>query len=369
MYDDIKKIFSELVAIDSPSLEEREMADHIKILFGKLQVEFTEDESQSHTHSNAGNLHAVLSGVGNEPPILFSAHMDTVLPAHGKRAVMKEDGTVTSDGTTVLGADDLSGVTAIYEAVKYLKENQIPHRDIEILFSTGEELYCKGAKAFDYSTVRARQAYVLDLSGRIGNAAFAAPTILSFSAQIEGKAAHAGFCPENGINAIAAAVCAVSRLPQGRMDEETTANIGQIEGGKGVNIVAPSCTVRGEIRSLRHEKAVELLRRYRAEFQKAADAFGAGLNWEENVDVRAYETDLESKTVSDYQAAAAQAGVEAHFQKTFGGSDNNVFAQYGIEGIVIATSMNQVHSCEEYANIHEIAKVAEILVHLAERKC
>lgn len=128
--------------------------------------------------------------------------MDTVEPAKGKKAVSHEDGTVTSDGTTVLGADDLAGVTAIYEAVRHLIETKIPHRPIEILISTGEELYCKGANAFDYSQVQAKEAYVLDLSGAIGAAAYAAPTLVSFAAKIQGKAAHAGFHPEDGINSI-----------------------------------------------------------------------------------------------------------------------------------------------------------------------
>lgn len=364
MYDDVKSTFAALVEIDSPSLREKNMAKHITEMFRKLEIELSEDDSARQTGSDAGNLYAYVEGGANKKPVLLSAHMDTVMPACGKKAVFREDGEIRSDGTTVLGADDLAGVTAIYEAVKYIKRNKIPHRDFELLFTTGEELYCKGAKAFDHSRLKAKRAYVLDLSGRIGDAAYAAPTILSFCAHIQGTAAHAGFCPEQGINAIAAASRAVAALRQGRINEETTANIGVISGGEGVNIVAPECIVRGEIRSLKHEKAVEIAEEYKRQFKGAAAELGARLDWKETVDIRAYETGLESDAVTEYRRAAEAAGIEARLLKTFGGSDNNVFSQYGIDGLVIANSMNNVHSCTEYSNVHEIVKVTEILVQL-----
>ena len=210
----IADFFAELVFIDSPSLEECEMADTLKAKFAEIGVNFTEDHTQEQTGSNAGNLFARIPGSIDGAPVLFAAHMDTVEPAKGKKAVFHDDGTVTSDGTTVLGADDLAGVTAIYEAVRHITEAGAPHSPIEILISTGEELYCKGANAFDYSQVQAKEAYVLDLSGAIGAAAYAAPTLVSFKAEIQGKAAHAGFHPEDGINSIQAAARAVAQLPQ-----------------------------------------------------------------------------------------------------------------------------------------------------------
>ena len=164
----IADFFAELVSIDSPSLEECEMADTLKAKFAEIGVNFTEDHTQEQTGSNAGNLFARIPGSIDGAPVLFAAHMDTVEPAKGKKAVFHDDGTVTSDGTTVLGADDLAGVTAIYEAVRHITEAGAPHSPIEILISTGEELYCKGANAFDYSQVQAKEAYVLDLSGAIG---------------------------------------------------------------------------------------------------------------------------------------------------------------------------------------------------------
>lgn len=299
------------------------------------------------------------------PKHMSGGQQQRVEPAKGKKAVFHDDGTVTSDGTTVLGADDLAGVTAIYEAVRHITEAGAPHSPIEILISTGEELYCKGANAFDYSQVQAKEAYVLDLSGAIGAAAYAAPTLVSFKAEIQGKAAHAGFHPEDGINSIQAAARAVAQLPQGHMAESTTANIGKIGGGSGTNIVSESCLVEGEIRSLNHETAMELLATYQKTFQQEADAIGAKLVWEEKLNIHAYETPLTGVAAKHYESAVAKEGLTAAFEKTFGGSDNNVFAQHGIEGLVIATSMNQVHSCAEYTKIPEIAQVARIVANLA----
>lgn len=364
--EEIAKVFAKLVSIDSPSLKEREMADHLKKLFGEIGVNLEEDNSQEVTGSNAGNLFGRLEGAAGSEPVLFGVHMDTVEPAKGKTAVFHQDGTVTSDGTTVLGADDLAGVTAIYEAVRHLKEQKVPHRTIEILITTGEELYCKGANAFDYSKVRAKEAYALDLSGKIGAAAYAAPTLISFSATVQGKAAHAGFYPEKGINSIQAAAKAIARLSQGRIDENTTANIGVFSGGTGTNIVPENCTVGGEIRSLNHEKAMKILNEYHNIFQEEAARNEAVLRWEEKLNIIAYETSLSGKTAENYRKAVEKAGLTAEFEKTFGGSDNNVFAQHGIEGLVIATSMNQVHSCREYCSIPEIRQVSEILVNLCE---
>lgn len=340
------------------------MAEHLKKLFGEIGVELEEDHTQNVTGSNAGNLFGRLEGESGSEPLLLGVHMDTVEPSRGKKAVFHPDGRVTSDGTTVLGADDLAGVTAIYEAVRYLKEQNVLRRTVEILITTGEELYCKGANAFDYSRVQSKEAYALDLSGKIGAAAYAAPTLISFSATVRGKAAHAGFYPEKGINSIQAAARAIARLSQGRIDENTTANIGLFSGGTGTNIVPESCTAGGEIRSLNHEKAMKILKEYHQIFQEEADQAGAKLQWEEKLNIIAYETSLSGKAAQNYKKAVEKAGLTAEFEKTFGGSDNNVFAQHGIEGLVIATSMNQVHSCSEYCSIPEIRQVSEILVNL-----
>lgn len=208
-----------------------------------------------------GNIFAVLDGeLEGElegDPVIFCAHMDVVEPGSGKKSVLEKDGTIHSAGDTVLGADDISGILEILYGVQLVLDSGKPHKKIEILFTIGEELYVKGSDVFDYSKVTAKQAYVLDLSGAVGTAARRAPSIISVRAEIKGKAAHAGFEPENGIHAIFAAANAVSRLCMGHVDEETTFNIGTIQGGTVTNIVPDCCVLTGEIRSYDHGKALE----------------------------------------------------------------------------------------------------------------
>lgn len=360
----IVKTFLELAVIDSPSLGEREAADYVKKRFKQMGILLEEDHAGGKIGGNAGNLYGFIKGNVPGAPILLSAHLDTVEPSAGKKAVVHEDGTITSDGTTVLGADDMAGVAVIIEAISYIQEQRLPHRDIEVLFTVAEELYCRGASCFDFSKVKSHDAYVLDLSGPVGKAANAAPTILSFCGTIRGKAAHAGFEPEAGIHAIQAVCKAVAGLNMGRIDEETTANVGLIKGGDGTNIIPEICTVKGEIRSLKHEKAMQVLQEFRTEFQQAADEVNAAFEWQEEVHITAYETDEEENAVKDYCRACEKLGITPEIESTFGGSDNNVFAQYGIKGMVLSTAMNQVHSCREYTQTDELVRSAEVVVQL-----
>lgn len=360
----IVKTFTELVSIDSPSLGERQLADYLVKRFAKIGIALQEDDAGGRCGSNAGNLYAYVEGALPGEPLLLSSHMDTVAPAFGKKAVVREDGTITSDGTTVLGADDMAGITAILEAITFLKEKRLAHRSFELLFTVGEELYGKGAKEFDYRVVKSRQAYVLDLTGKVGDAAYMAPTIVSFEAKMIGKAAHAGFHPEDGIHAIRAAAWAIMDLEIGRMDEETTANIGRIQGGEGINIVPSECSLQGEIRSLNHEKALSTVEAYRAVFEKAAEKAGAQLVWDTQLHIISYETDKEHPVVKNYFRACEKLGIAPRLVKTFGGSDHNVFAQHGITGIVMANAMNCVHSCEEYTEIEELKRSTQIVTEL-----
>ncbi len=354
-FEEIKTLFSTLVSIDAPSGGEEEMGRYLIKLYGKLGISLEQDPE--------GNLYGFIPGTGES--ILLSAHQDTVEPSRGKTAVFEEDGTVVyGNGSSVLGADDASGLLEIYLAVKKLLASGAPHRSIELLFSTREEKFCEGASAFDFRKIKSGTAYVLDLSGPIGHAAFAAPTIISFDATIPGRAAHAGFEPEAGIHAIKAAAYGITALPQGRIDDELTGNIGLIQGGCGVNIIPETARLSGEIRSLKHEKALHLAKQYRSILENAAKSEGASLSWEERVHIQAYETHREAEVATAYEKACKSLGIVPVLQKTFGGSDANVFSQHGIESIVIANSMYKIHSTEEYTDLREIAQVVDILLAL-----
>ncbi len=356
--------FLQLTAIDNPSLDERAMADEIERRLTKLGISWTEDDSRKKTGGNAGNIFARAEGTIPGPAVLFSAHMDSVQPASGKRAAVHADGTITGDGTTVLGADDLAGVAEILEMLQCLKESGTPHRTIELLITAAEELYDVGSEFFDYSQITAKEAYVLDSSGETGTFLYKAPSIISFEFQIHGTAAHAGFNPELGVHAIAIAAAAIQNVKMGHVDEETTVNIGEISGGAGTNIVPELCTVKGEIRSYRHEKALKQLGQLEEIFAHAAKEYRGSITTKNRIALIAYETPENSRCIRNYRTVCEKLGYPFDPQESFGGSDNNGLAAHGIEGIVLACGMQNVHSTKEYSTVKSLTETTQALLEL-----
>ena len=358
--DRLTKLFCELVAVDSPSYGERAMAD---LLTGKLEAlgfTVTEDDAAGKLGGNAGNLIATMQGSLDLPPLLLCAHMDTVAPAFGKKAVVEPDGRIHSAGDMVLGADDLAAVAAIIEAVTALKEGNIPHRSLEVLISAAEENYCRGADALDKGMLQAKEAYILDLDAPVGTAAVSAPTVLDFQIRCDGRSSHAGFAPEKGVSAILAAANAMMRLPGGRISPDTTLNYGLIEGGTQTNIVPDVCTVRGEIRSSDDAFAFALLEQVKQVFTECCRQMGAEAVCTDRCLVHAYETPKDSPVVRRYEKVCAAMGFPVELIRTFGASDNNCLAQCGIQGIVVASAMHGCHTCDEYTTVRELTDVAAI---------
>ena len=361
--------FLRLAAFDSESFNEGAVADHLAKRLEDLGLKVIRDDVGRRVSGNsgaAGNIYSFLAGNAEGDPVLFSAHMDTVAPGRGKKPVIGTDGKVTSSGDTVLGADDVTGISAILEMLEVIKENDLPHPDIEVVFFAAEEVYCVGSSGFDYSLIRSRMAYVLDLDGPVGRIANRAPSIIQFETTVLGKSAHAGFEPEKGVSAISIAARAIDRLKIGRIDGETTANIGIINGGTGKNVVPEAVRLEGEVRSLNDVRAQEITETIRREFEKAAEEFGGKAVFRERKMITAYVTDPGSKTVRAYREAIHFLGYgEAELVTTFGGSDNNNLCLHGIEGVVISNAMNKVHTVDEYFYIDEFVKSAEIVVKLA----
>ncbi|MEL7622840.1 MAG: M20/M25/M40 family metallo-hydrolase [Clostridiales bacterium] len=360
--------FRELISIYSPTFGERDFCHLLRSKLTGLGIVCQEDDAGAQIGGNCGNLYGYLDGALPGPPLLFSAHMDTVGPARGKEAILHENGKITSGGGTILGADDVSGIAIILEALTRLKETKTPHRSIELLFPVAEERYGLGSAVANYSKLHAKEAYVLDLSGDIGEAANAAPTLISFTASIQGRAAHAGFAPKEGIHAISAAAKAIARVPMGEPEPGVTCNIGIISGGEAGNIVPESCTVTGEIRSLSHSTALEWLGRVRGIFEEEAKAAGASVAFVHRCEITAYETPADSTVVRRFKRACEAAGVAFKLHSTLGGSDNNHFALHGIAGLVIACSMHEVHSTREYADIHEMERCVRLVMNLMTEK-
>lgn len=356
--------FIQLVEIDSVSFHERKMADVLTQKLQQLGFTVQEDDAAKQFGGEAGNLYAYLPGTLPGEPLLFSSHMDTVTPGIGKRAVLYEDGRITSAGDTVLGSDDVAGIVSILEAIRTLQENNIPRRDLEVLFTFAEEPYVKGCYAFDFSKVRSRQAYGLDISGPVGRASLQEPTLISYEIRITGKASHAGFAPEKGVNAIAAAAQAISAIQQGRIDEETTVNIGKITGGQLTNIVPELAVVEGEVRSYSHEKALAQVREIRRAFEEAAKAFDADIEMKEEICLYAYRVEPDEPVVKRFQNVCKELGLSGELTRTCGGSDNNAFNRNGLHGIVLACGMNEVHSTREYTTRDELTRCAAIVAGL-----
>lgn len=356
------KTFQELVAIDSPSFGERRMADELTVRLLKLGFTVSEDRAGEYYGGTAGNLYAYRKGSLPGKPLLFSTHMDTVEPACGKKAVIQEDGRITSDGTTVLGADCMAGTAAILEAIEEIEEEERDCRDLELLFFIGEEKHLRGSEVFDYSGVTARESYILDLSGEPGRAAGQAPSLVDFQVTIHGKSAHAGFAPEKGVHAIAVAARAVARMELGRTEEDTTINIGHIEGGvKATNIVPDTCFLMGEVRSYSHERAVEQMKRIEALFQEEADRAKAGCEVNYTVPLHAYQIPEDHPAVKRFQRACGRLGLPGTLEPTFGGSDQSNLSLHGIYGLVLASAMEQVHSCGEYTTVENLQTVTELV--------
>jgi tripeptide aminopeptidase len=365
--------FKTMVEFDSETYHERELADYLTSELKELGFEVWEDDAGIQlkeritgygSQSPTGNLYGLLKGNTDAPSILLSAHMDTVRPGIGKRAVQDENGVITSEGETILGADDLSGVAAILEAVRVIKEENISHPDIEVLFPVAEENYGKGSQLIDYSKIKSKLAYVFDLSGEIGLAATAAPTLISFEIRIQGKNAHAGFCPQLGINAIEIGAHAISQLKQGWVDDVTTVNIGKISGGKQTNIVPDECIVLGEIRSLKDEQAIKELNKLKEVFEHTAASYEGSIEFHYEKQIEAYEIGEEEEVVRRFRKASEELGLNPVTEYTLGGSDNNHFVRNGIRGIVVACGMNEVHTTKEYTTVDQLEKSASLALFL-----
>ncbi|MCR5330781.1 MAG: M20/M25/M40 family metallo-hydrolase [Lachnospiraceae bacterium] len=375
MIDNLRLIdeFRTLASFDSESFNENEIAGYLYRKLVDLGLSVKTDDAGSRLRKNAGydegpafgNIYGLLEGNTDGEPVLFCAHMDTVSPGKGKKPVFHPDGRVTSDGKTVLGADDATGIAAILEALKVIREYNLAHTDIEVVFFVAEEPYCRGSSIFDYSWIRSKQAYVFDLDGKVGTIANRAPSIISFGARIEGKSAHAGFEPEKGISSIMAAALAISNIKSGRIDHETTANIGLISGGTGRNTVPESTCVEGEVRSLDAEKAHSVIETIRSEFLSAAQLYGAKVIFEAEEMISAYHVDETSPVIKRYEAVMKELGYgPATIVTTFGGSDNNSLNRHGIEGIVVSNAMNNVHTTGEFFYTEELIKSAGIALKL-----
>lgn len=337
----------ELVQIDSETKYEAQIAKVLKKKFTELGVDVYEDDTTAQTGHGAGNLICTLQGTKDGvDPIYFTSHMDTVVPGKSIKPSIK-DGYVVTDGTTILGADDKAGLAVMLETVRVLKERNIPHGTIQFIITVGEESGLVGAKALDSSLVKAKFGYALDSDGKVGNIVVAAPTQAKISAVILGKTAHAGVAPEKGVSAITIAAKAIAKMPLGRIDEETTANIGRFEGGTQTNIVCDRVNILAEARSLVPEKMEEQVRKMKEAFESTAEEMGGKAEIEVQVMYPGFKFGEGDHVVEVARKAAAKIGRTCELLKSGGGSDANVIAGFGIPTVNLAVGYEDIHTTNE----------------------
>src|SRR5829696_4113608 len=357
--------FVRLCEIASPTGEEREVADAVLDELRGLGVDVAEDSAATPARAGAGNLIARVPG-RSERWVSFFAHLDTV-PHEGRIQVARENGTFRSRGDTILGADNKAAVAVLMELAARHVRDPVPV-GLELVFTVAEEDGLRGAKELDIGALRAPFGYVLDHATPIGEVIVAAPTYKRLIAEFTGQEAHAGINPEDGNSAIAAAAAAVAEMKLGRLDEETTANVGMIEGGTASNVVAGYCRILGEARSVDGERAAATIGEMVDACTWGASQQGCDVDARVSEMFRGYRLDPKSEAVRIASEAVRAAGHEPRLVATGGGSDANALVASGYEAVLLANGTEANHTPEELVTedaIVEMLRVCEAAIGIA----
>lgn len=361
----VLETFLRYVKIDSESHFEKEMAEQLVHELTQLGLQVTTDQAGllPDVDSNGSNVYGYLPGDSRYEPILFSSHMDTVCPGKGINPVV-QDGYVFSDGITVLGADDKSGIAAIVEALHTVIEHNLEHRPVEVVFTIREEGGLCGSRHLDYGRLRARYGVVLDASNGVGKIVSRAPGQTRLYADIYGVSSHAGSDPEKGVSAIMAGARAVSNMKLLRIDRETTANIGTLSAVGGTNVVNDHMRFEAEARSASRHKLENQIAHMESCLREACEYYGARLELTRTESYAAYQIPDDHPHLKRVMEVCRAMGIEPWTTYTGGGTDGNNFNAHGIETIVLACGMEQEHSCRERLEIAALEGVSELVCRL-----
>jgi tripeptide aminopeptidase len=352
--------FVRLCEIPSPSRRERAAADYVA---AELGLEVSEDGSGAETGADAGNLYARIPAPDGAPTILFCAHLDTV-PLTGPVEVKEEEGRLTNRYEAILGADNKAAVAAFMGvARRFAGESPV---GIEFLFTTCEERALAGAKAFDRARLSADFGFVFDHASPIGELIVAAPSYFRVEAEFHGRAAHAGIRPEDGRSAIVAAAGALGGMELGRLDAETTANAGRIEGGTAANVVAERCRLELEARSIDPDKATRAVERMVDAITDAASDAECDVETRIEEQFRAYRMSRGAPPVAAAAAALGELGIEPQYVTTGGGSDANVFNGAGLPCLNVANGTAQNHEPDESVTVEALEGALDVALTLVE---
>ena len=341
--------FCELVQIDSPSGEEETVAAYLDKCLDRLGLSVRRDAY--------GNL---IAGDAGDHPLLLSAHMDTVEPGRGVKPLVEGDD-LLSEGATILGGDCKAGIAAILEALESLHEAGTPHRSVEVAFTREEELGLVGARNLDFSMITATEAIVFDGEGEVSQITSASPTYVGFDLEITGRAAHAGVEPEKGLSAIRVGSEIVTRLPQGRLDDETTFNVGAIQGGSVRNAVPENAVVKGEFRSRNRDTLDRIRREIDSVIEDVRGIFpDAVIRQQLDTQFEAYSLSETEPTTKMVLEAVRSLGLEPLMRPSGGGTDGSVFRLHGISAVVVGMADYDAHTVREHVSIPGMVDAARL---------
>ncbi len=350
-------LFTDLAKIDGISRNEKKVKEFIVSNFNDFVDSIYEDGSADKLNSNTGNLLIKVKGSDPDiPGVILSAHMDTISSTKFLNPIIS-DNKITSDGKTILGADNRLGIAIIFEVVRSLRENNARFGDIEIVLSVCEEIGLMGIKSFDFSLLKNKIAYVLDAgNAKVGTVINKAPSSLCFDIHILGVAAHAGIAPEKGINAIEMAAKGISKIPQGKIDKNTTLNIGVINGGDATNIVPDKVDVKGEIRSYVDKNVEKRWGRIQKVINHEVAKLSGTVEFDFKQDYKSFYIKPNSKILK-IANDAFPSGVL--LESSFGASDANIFNQNNIPSVVLGVGVWDPHTKDEYVVIDEIIQATQ----------
>ncbi|MCI8454577.1 MAG: M20/M25/M40 family metallo-hydrolase [Lachnospiraceae bacterium] len=355
--------FLDYVQIDSETKNEKAMGERLVADLKALGLEVQTDHAGENYGSNGCNVHAFIPGTIPGDPVIMCAHMDTVVPGNGIKPII-EDGVIRTDGSTILAGDDKSGIASIMEAARVIKENNLPCRSTEILFTISEEGGMMGAKNMDYGMLKGKEAMVFDASGDVGKIITCGPGQIKIFATIIGRSSHAGLAPEDGISAIQVAAKGIAKMNLLRIDEETTCNIGTLKAEYATNIVPDKVEFIAEVRSRNLDKLNAQADHIRQCLQEACDEMGAALEYDPRTNYVSFNIENDDPLIIRTLESFERLGIKPVIAKGGGGSDANVMALHGIKAVVLSTGMAKVHTTSETITIDNLNKCAELVLDL-----
>jgi tripeptide aminopeptidase len=360
------KNFFEILKIKSISKNERSLFEYVKNKLENLGLKVFEDDCGSKFGGNTGNLIAtyIPEVIKNNPPIFLSGHLDTIPHNSVIEPEINEGKIVNKNKSEILGSDDKAAIAAIIEALSFLIKNNIPTGVVYVIFTVGEELALFGSRYLDVNLIDAQYGFVFDADGAVGSIINKAPYHNRINFTVIGRASHAGVSPEKGINSIKSAALAITNISSGRIDSETTCNIGIIKGGLETNIVPEVTEVQAEARSMSVDKLNKVTDEMIDQFQKASQISGTKLEYQVLREYDGYEIAQDSITVKIAEYAFNKISINPKIKSSGGGSDTNNFNSKGRQAVNLSSGIENCHSAEEFIKVEELGKLVKLIIEI-----